>query len=64
MVHPSNGRKMTIFGFGRKGNRRYQTEVGDQFSFGLVNSTNFNTVAAAVHGALNMAVEVGAAEQR
>lgn len=62
---PSSDRKMTIFGFGRNDNRRYLTQVGDQFSFGLVNSTEYNTVAQAVHAALNAAsVTVGAVEQQ
>ena len=60
---PSTDREMTVFGFGRDGNRRYQTQVGDRFSFGLVNSTNFNTVEQAVQQALNAAgVAVGAVE--
>lgn len=60
---PSADRKMTIFGFGRDGNRRYQTAVPDQFSFGLVNSTAYDTVAQAVQEALNApSAAVGSAE--
>nr|MBP8950311.1 hypothetical protein [Promineifilum sp.] len=62
---PSSDRKMTIFGFGRSGNRRYQTLVPDQFSFGLINSTNYATVAQAVEGILGAStVSVGAVETR
>lgn len=59
----SSDRKMTIFGFGRSGNRRYQTLVPDQFSFGLINSTNYATVAQAVESILGAStVSVGAVE--
>lgn len=62
---PSDDKRMTIFGFGRSGNRRFQNLVGDQFSFGLINSTNYQTVAQAVDGVLNQAqVTVGAVEQQ
>ncbi len=61
----SSDRKMTIFGFGRSGNKRYQTQVPDQFSFGLVNSTDYATVAQAVEEVLGAStVSVGAVETR
>ncbi len=61
----SDDKRMTIFGFGRLGNRRFQQQVGDQFSFGLVNSTNYATVAQTVHDVLDTAaVTVGAVETR
>lgn len=50
---PSTDQLMTIFGFGRNGNGRYLTQVGDQFSFGLVDSTNLGAVSQAIQTALN-----------
>lgn len=50
---PSTDQLMTIFGFDRNGNGRYLTQVGDRFSFGLVEATSFSGMAQAVQTALN-----------
>lgn len=62
---PSNGEKMTIFGFGRDNNNRYLRQVPKQFTIGLVDATTLDSVAPVVRNAykpLDMAL--GAAEQQ
>jgi hypothetical protein len=56
---------MTVFGFGRKSVNRYLTGTDRQFTFGLVNSTDFDSVEGVVYNAWkSLNVTVGNAEAR
>ena len=51
--------QMTVFGFGRSGNSRSLDSLPNHFTFGFIDSTDFNAVEMAVNGAykpLNISV--------